>query len=315
MINSEKEKKFISVVAYVHNSEKQIQGFLSQVMGFCEARFERCELILVNDASTDDSLQQIREYFSTNAPTYMVSIIKMGLYQGVETCMNAGRDMAIGDYVFEFDDLVVDYDPNLIYQAYKKCLEGNDIVIASSDAGTRLTSRWFYNLYNMASGTHNPLGQETFHLLSRRAINRIKGMGNHIPYRKAVYSNCGLSMDKITYHSTMEGRNLHSHNNDRASLALDSFVYFTDVMERVSMAISAVFFVFTIAVLIFVLYSMFKDKNMVSGWVSTMGFMAVGFTGLFGMMAIVMKYLSVIVDLNFRHQRYLIEDIEKISKN
>lgn len=43
-----------------------------------------------------------------------------------------------------------------------------------------------------------------------------------------------------------------------------------------------------------------------------MGFMALGFFGVFMLLTIILKYLSVILGLIFKHQRYLIADIEKL---
>ena len=236
---SQKEQKFISVVAYVHNGAKELPAFLDTVMGACDALFAKCELILVEDCSDDGSLQVIRSYYAEKPADYMVSIIKMGAYQGMESAMNAGRDMAIGDYVYEFDDLFVDYEAGVLENAYRKCLEGNDIVGVGCNAKMRLTSRLFYRIYNKASNTRHQLGQETFRILSRRAINRVKSMGSYIPYRKAVYLNCGLRCDHIVYQSTSpEELTRHSRTDERTGLALDSFIYFTNVMERISFGIA-----------------------------------------------------------------------------
>ena len=57
-----KEQKFISVVAYVHNDQNHLENFLENVMGKCTKLFERCELILVNDHSTDGSNEIIHNY-------------------------------------------------------------------------------------------------------------------------------------------------------------------------------------------------------------------------------------------------------------
>ncbi|MBO5522024.1 MAG: glycosyltransferase, partial [Eubacterium sp.] len=185
----DREQKFISVVAYVHNAENEIGYFLDHVMEEFRRLFVRTELILVNDGSTDGSLDRIHTYFDTHDEDYIVSIIRMGRYQGMESSMNAGRDLAIGDYVFEFDDLHVDYDLSVIENVYRSCLQGHDIVAASGNARMKATSRLFYHIYNQASRSQNNLGQETFRILSRRAINRVKSIGAYIPYRKAVYNN------------------------------------------------------------------------------------------------------------------------------
>ena len=79
--------------------------------------------------------------------------------------------------------------------------------------------------------------------------------------------------------------------------------------------ISSVFLVITILVIVYVIVSFFTDSHLVSGWISLMGFLSLGFLGIFSLLTIVMKYLSVIVNLTFRHQHYLVESIEKISRN
>ena len=168
------EPKFVSVVAYMKNSEEQIAPFLDAVMQTVDREFERCELILVDDASQDHSVEKVHAYYDAHQADYLVSIIRMGAAQGLESSMNAGRDMAIGDYVYEFDDMVVDYDLSLIRQVYDHCVSGADIVSAVSGVRTRMTSRMFYSVFNRFSKTQNRIGQETFRIVSRRAVNRVR---------------------------------------------------------------------------------------------------------------------------------------------
>lgn len=40
--------------------------------------------------------------------------------------------------------------------------------------------------------------------------------------------------------------------------------------------------------------------------------LTLGFFGVFLILAIVLKYLSLLVDLVFRHQKYLVESVEKL---
>ncbi len=311
-----KYKKFVSVVAYMCNAEQDVENFIEKVMGRCESLFEKCELVLVNDASVDESLSRAKAHFEDHPASYMVSIVKLATRQGVETAMNAGRDLAIGDFIYEFDDMQVDYDVSTIEEAFEECLKGNDVVSISSDTRIRFTSRLFYHVYNRFSGSQHPIGNETFRLLSRRAVNRVKAMGVYIPYRKAVYMNSGLKVTGIRY-TPVESmtRSDHSVKRKRPTLAIDSFIYFTDVMEKVSFAISIAFFIIALAVVIYVAQSFFMDEHLESGWVSVMGFLSIGFVGVFSLLTIVLKYLSVLVNLVFKQQRYLVEDVEKISGN
>lgn len=313
-LQGNKKQQFVSIVAYVRNDSDKIGNFIKSIMPIFHDTFKQCEIIYVDDNSTDDSVQVIKDYYEENPVDYVVNIIRMGHYHGMETAMNAGRDMSIGDFVYEFDSLYVDFKPETILEAYEKCIEGNDIVTASTDVDLLVTSRIFYKVFNKVSGLHSEIGQETFRLLSRRGINRITSMDAHIPYRKAVYLNCGLSTAKIGYKSITGTRPPRiTEKYERVNLALDSFIYFTNVVERI-----AIFGVLGISLLAIaaILYALFYCTTGAHDGImmfSLISFMSIGFIGLFGLIVFVIKYLSVLIDMVFKNQKYLITNVDKIS--
>lgn len=311
-----KEKKFISLVVYLHNVEEYIKYFMKSVIPVCESNFEQFEIVCVDDGCTDGTVDKLKEYLEENQTSAMVNVIHMSFFQGIESAMNAGRDIAIGDFVYEFDDVFVDYEPELLLKVYEKMLEGSDIVAASSKGKMRFTSKLFYSLYNATSRSKGKIGPETFRIVSRRAINRIKSMGQYIPYRKAVYSNCGLKMSTLHYDSRDVKTRVKNKTvaSERTSLAFDSFIYFTNVLERVSMVICGFFLILTVAMGIYIISDFFNVHKPVEGWLSTVGFLALGFFGVFALLTIILKYLSVLLNLIFKQQRYLVADIEKVVK-
>ena len=311
-----KEKKFISLVVYLHNVEDYIKYFMKSIIPVCESNFEQFEIVCVDDGCTYGTVDKLKEYLEENQTSAMVNVIHMSFFQGIESAMNAGRDIAIGDFVYEFDDVFVDYEPELLLKVYEKMLVGSDIVAASSRGKMRFTSKIFYSLYNATSRSKGKIGPETFRIVSRRAINRIKSMGQYIPYRKAVYSNCGLKMSTLYYDSKDVKARIKNKTvaSERTSLALDSFIYFTNVLERVSMVICGFFLIVTVAMGIYIISDFFNAHKPVEGWLSTMGFLALGFFGMFALLTIILKYLSVLLNLIFKQQRYLVADIEKVVK-
>lgn len=308
------EKKFISIVAYLHNAENNIVNFLDTVIGVCQSNYEKLEVILVNDACEDGTMEQLRKYMENHPQNMMVNVVHMSCFQGLESAMNAGRDIAIGDFVYEFDDILVDYSPEVVLKAYQELIKGYDIVSVKSCGKNRLTSRMFYALFNKTSCGTAKIGPETFRIISRRAINRVRTIGQYIPYRKAMYMNCGLKATTIAYDST--NQNIRVKNStiisERTDLAIDSFIYFTNALERISAIISGVFLLITILVGVYIIADFFSQDKIVEGWVSTMGFMAMGFFGVFVLLTIILKYLSVLINLIFKQQRYLVADIEKL---
>lgn len=309
-----KEKKFISAVVYVHNNEKHLQYFLENVNKALDTTFEKYEIICVNDYSDDQCIKIIKD-FSKNVKNAVVSIINMSFYQGMELSMNAGIDLSIGDFVFEFDQVYIDYEIDTILKVYRHSLVGYDIVAASPDEFDRNTSKLFYLIFNHFSDTHYKLRTESFRVLSRRVINRVHSMSKTIPYRKAIYANCGLKMDTIVYHKKGTD-NIFIDNNagdKRKNIAIDSLILFTDVTYKTALGMTTFMMVISVCIAGYAIFIFLKDQP-VAGWTTTMLFLAFGFFGIFGALSVVIKYLAILVDLVFKKRAYTTESIEKLTK-
>lgn len=313
---STKQKNFISCVVYMHNEEEGLVSFLDTLRQQMEQHFERYEIICVDDASQDRTAEILQGYVA-EAKMKPVSLIRMSYYQGIEASMNAGRDLAVGDFVYEFDSAYIDYEPELIVQAYKKALEGYDVVAAAPEKNISLSSRMFYAVYNWGNKTENKLQQERFRLVSRRAINRVGQMNAYVPYRKVMYVNCGLKLATIFYENLPGNRRNRNRQEkeSRNNLAFDSFIIFTNVLEKLSMGLCAVFLLVMILMAGNVVVSLFSEVKPVEGWMSTFGLMSFGFFGLFLLLTLILKYLSVILNLVFKKQRYVISGIDKLNKS
>lgn len=307
---SNKEKNYVSAVVYVHNNEKNIKDFINKINNVLNNTFEKYEIIFVNDASTDKTREIISEE-SKLITTGIVTTINMSFLQGVETAMNAGIDLAIGDFVFEFDSIELDYDLSLITDIYFKSLEGYDIVSAVPN-NVKMTSKMFYKVFNKYANMENQLRTERFKIISRRGINRVDSMNVKIPYRKAVYANCGLKQTFIQYKvsSSSQGK---STIKDRRELAIDSLLLFTDIGYRISISMATIMLLFSVFVAIYSIF-IFVNGNPVAGWTTTMLFLSFSFFGLFSLLTILIKYTQLLLNLQFTKQDYIIEGIEKDTK-
>lgn len=313
-MNQNLEKNFVSAVVYVHDNEKQIKGFLEMLQRQLEEHFAKYEIIMVNDASTDDSEKEIRE-FALGLEKSVVSILKMSYFQGIEMSMNAGKRLSIGDYVFEFDTMDMDYNPELIFQVYQKALTGFDIVSASANKKGKMSSRMFYGVFNRFSKVQYKIGTESFRVLSRRGINRIDASSSTILYRKAIYANCGLRCANVNYDVTKAvARDFTKRQRKyREELAVETLILHTDVAYKVCSGLTALMMAVALFALIYTIV-IFAIGNPVAGWTTTMLVLAFGFFGMFAILSIVIRYLAIILDLNFKRQQVVYEGIEKISK-
>lgn len=305
-----KEKNFVSAVVYVNNNEEQIVEFHQMLTKVLEENFEHSEIIYVNDNSRDESVSKIKENVSSAQKSTSVSILNMSYFHGLEISMNAGLDMAIGDFVFEFDSVSIDYQPEEIMKCYRHSLEGYDIVSSAPDGKQRMTSSLFY--WIIYQFTKTKMVTERFRILSRRVINRISSMNKTVPYRKIIYSNCGLKKDTVTYEVQKTKKSKES-GRYRLNLATDSLILFTNAGYKFSamMTVLMMFIVFFMAVYSVVIYC---TGHPVEGWTTTILFMSVAFFGMFAILTIIVKYLQLLVDLVFKRKRYSFESIEKITK-
>ena len=307
---SNKEKNYVSAVVYVHNNEEKIREFVNKINNVLNGTFEKYEIIFVNDASSDKTREIISEE-SKQITTGIVTTINMSFLQGVETSMNAGIDLAIGDFVFEFDSIEMDYDISLVKDIYFKSLEGYDIVSAVPN-NIKMTSKMFYKVFNKYANMKNQLRTERFKIISRRGINRVDSMNVKIPYRKAVYANCGLKQTFIQYKTSTASQS-KSTIKDRKELAIDSLLLFTDIGYKISIFMAVIMLLFTLFVAIYSI-CIFINGNPVAGWTTTMLFLSFAFFGLFSLLTILIKYTQLLLNLQFTKQDYIIEGIEKDTK-
>lgn len=311
-----REKNFVSCVVYLHTEGSGIKEFLGKICAVMQANFEKYEIVCVNDACFDDTVGQIKDFLAEDETAQVVSLINLSYYQGVESAMNAGRDMAVGDFLFEFDKCLMDFEPSLIMDIYRRALEGYDVVAAAPRHYVPLTSKLFYLVHNWGSHCKCTLRQERFRIISRRAVNRVNQMNVYIPYRKAMYMNCGLKTDTILYdnrHAGHRSRNREERAN-RHTLAVDTIIIFTDVLEKISLMVSVILFGALMIMFGYIVYSIFSTVRPVEGWLSIMALMSFGFFMLSVMLTLIFKYLSVILNMSFKKQRYVIEGVEKLTK-
>ena len=303
-----KEKNFVSAVVYLRNDEARVPALLRMLHGVLAANFLAYEIICVDDHSADGTVAAVKS--AEPGEGGKLSVVRMSRHHGPEAAMNAGVDLAIGDFVLEFDSAAVDYDPGLVMEVYRKALTGFDIVSARPNGRTSVGSRLFYALFNRYASKQHSLGSESFRILSRRAINRVHAMSKTVPFRKAAYASCGLKMCAVQYKRTKRVR-VAADGSKRYELAVNSLVLFTDVGYKLAKWLTLLMMLMTLGFAVYTVVVYF-GASPVEGWTTTMLLASAGFFGMFAILTVVVKYLSILTGLVFMRQKYNIEGIEKL---
>lgn len=313
MDNQNLEKNFISAVIYLNTAEnaQKLSDFIAHLMGVLSDNFLKYEIICVDDGSSQEYLDEVKQ--TVQQRSVPVTVLHMSFYQGMELAMNAGRDLAIGDYVLEFDECVWNFPDDMIMQAYREVLKEWDIVCCADRTKEGITSKAFYELYNRFSGTQHLLESDNFRILSRRGINRVCSLNRSIPYRKAVYANCGLRFKVMHFDPVFRtdyGKDKKT-KRFRKNLALDALLLYTDIGTRFSTLMAGLM---ALIAAVLAVYSLVVYLNGIAvvGWTTTMLFLSFGFFGFFALMAVVIKYLSLVLNIVFRKEKYLFQSIEKL---
>lgn len=294
------ETNFVSAVIYLGPHSKASQKEIVAAHDVLRGMFKTYEIVLVDDGCVAATVRQL----AMAVPSRSCSIVHMGMYQGIEAAMNAGLDAAVGDYVFEIDDIVA-FDTSFFERAYAQAMAGFDIVNGIPDSGTSGRASLFYMVFNHFSEYSTKLATNPCRLVSRRAINRVRSISGYAPYRKASYAACGLRVTDVVVSGTV------THQTD-AGMAVTSLALYTSAFYQIAFWLAAAMAILSLLELVYVIVIAVSGIA-VTGWVTTMFVLTLGFLALFVLFAFALKYLDILVNITFVRQGYLVEGIERLD--
>ncbi|GLI09886.1 glycosyl transferase [Paenibacillus tyrfis] len=289
-----KEQVFVSAVLYVHNEYETVRQGIIDLDLILGGMFQYYEIVVVNDASTDLTLEKIREV-SKEVNGNMI-VISLSRKHGIEKGMTAGLIKSMGDFVFEFETTKFDFSSDIIPNLYRTALTGFDIVVVSPSTGLPWTSKMFYKFVNKISYLELDLRTESTRVVSRRALNAMLNLKEKVRYRKALYAYTGYSKKVLTYQSLIKQHSARSGiNRENISTAFDVIVSFSNIGLKLSHYLSIVFLLFSLFMAGYALFNYFFNKNIVEGWTTLMILISFGFTGLFFIVGMLGEYISRIL--------------------
>lgn len=299
------EDNYISVVTVVDNHSCDIENKIKDISNVLSENFKNYELIVVDN----NAGREIRDKIENLSNRYVH--IYLPVTHDSQSVIAAGSNVAIGDYIVEIPDLSLEIDYNIIIDMYKKCQEGNDFVFLTPKK-TSFLSNIFYKILNknLKSSIKSSITSSIMTLLSRRGFNKTADLGNKMENRSLSYILSGLKYDNIVYDMDYDNYRTFSQNY---KLMMQTFIYYTDVILKAAQKISMLFFSVSIFFIFYSLYSYFF-KNVISGWTSTVVVISIGFSGVFLIFSIIIRYLDNILKIVSNKKDYIYGSIEKKSE-
>ncbi len=126
----------LSVVIPVYNEAQTLEAILEKVCQVDLVQGGELEIIIVDDASTDQSVE-IAKTFMSNAEEVSIHLHRQGENQGKGAALHKGFELASGDYVI-IQDADLEYDPDEYNLLLKPMLVGQaDVVYGTRFAGDK----------------------------------------------------------------------------------------------------------------------------------------------------------------------------------
>ena len=241
----------LSVVVPVYNEEDVLPEFHRRLSAALDRLAMACEIVYVNDGSSDTSLRLIH---SLRTADPRVSVVNLSRNFGKEIAMTAGIDLAQGDGVVIIDADLQD-PPELISELVREWKSGYDVVFAQRTVREgesytkRLTAAWFYRLIQRTNRVRVPVDTGDFRLLSRRAVESLAQLREHHRFMKGLFAWIGHSQKAVPYRRDARFAGESKFNYWRLwNFALEGFTSFTiaplKTASYLGLAIAGVSFVF-----------------------------------------------------------------------
>ncbi|WP_313711478.1 glycosyltransferase family 2 protein [Pseudomonas sp.] len=195
-------KKLISIIVPSFNEEASLHLFHEEMSRVIEQlKNYDCEMIFVNDGSTDNTQKIIKQLAKADP---RVSGISLSRNFGKEAAMTAGLDFAKGDAVAIFDADLQD-QPSLLISFVEEWEKGFDVVYAKRthrDGESWLkkaTASLFYKLMLKISKVSIPQDTGDCRLMSRRVVDSLKELKEHHRFMKGLFAWVGYPSTAVEY--------------------------------------------------------------------------------------------------------------------
>jgi Glycosyltransferases involved in cell wall biogenesis len=266
----------ITVVVPCYN-EEQVLPFLYDELCKISAVFAEkkvtMEYIFVDDGSSDSTLDMLKDYAKTDKSIRYVSFSRNF---GKEAAIYAGLVESKGDYVALMDADLQD-PPALLPQMYDLIIN-KDCDCAATFRTTRkgepkirsLFARLFYRMINRISKIKMVDGARDFRLMKRVMVDAIIQVTEYNRFSKGIFEWVGFKTEWMPYQNIerVAGKTKWSFWG-LFKYSIEGMVAYSTVPLAIASFAGLLFFLLSIAMIIFIIIRTLVWGDPVSGWPST----------------------------------------------
>ena len=233
-----------SIIAPVYNEEETLTEFYNRVLSVMDSLDGLSELLLIDDGSTDASLDLMRGF---QQQTSLVRVISFSRNFGHQVAITAGIDYAIGDAVIVIDADLQD-PPEVIPELVAQWQEGFELVLAvrSMRKGEswfkRTTASFFYRLINKLTDLHIPKDSGDFRLMDRKVVEALREVREQHRFMRGLSVWVGFRHTQVEYVRDERFAGISKYPLKRMlNFATDGITSFSHVPLQLAMSMGFIF--------------------------------------------------------------------------
>ncbi|WP_019616758.1 glycosyltransferase family 2 protein [Psychromonas ossibalaenae] len=199
--SSKENEPLLSIIIAMYNEELVIEQCHRRVSAVLDNLNEHCEIIYVDDGSSDNSINLANGFSSIN---HKIVTIQLSRNFGKEAAMSAGLQAAEGKAVILLDADLQD-PPELIPAMVKEWKQGFDVVDMQrcerhgESWFKRSTAAVFYKLINTMSDIPIPQNVGDFRLIDRRVVDQINALPERTRFMKGLFAWPGFRRTTLQF--------------------------------------------------------------------------------------------------------------------
>jgi glycosyltransferase involved in cell wall biosynthesis len=263
----------LSVVVPAYNEQEVLLEFHRRLTAVLEKLPYQREVVYVNDGSTDATLAVMN---SIRQSDENVSVVDLSRNFGKEIALSAGLDHTRGDAIIVIDADLQD-PPELIPELVKPWAEeGCEVVYAKrlvrdgEGMIKKATAHLFYRFMQRIGGKVKiPEDTGDFRLLSRRAVESLRGLREQHRFMKGLFTWIGYKQRAVPYHRHSRHAGTTKWNYWKLwNLAIEGITSFTIAPLRISTYVGLVTAAGAFAYGLFIIVRTLLYGNPVAGYPS-----------------------------------------------
>ncbi|MCA6436340.1 MAG: glycosyltransferase [Bacteroidota bacterium] len=308
----------ISIIIPFLNEADNVEGLVSALnQYFASKQNYHTEVILVNDGSTDDSVQKFSKATFTNIDAKLISLSKNF---GSHAALRAGILNATGDFIcFMYADL---QDPlELIDRLYENLTKLNDIVWATREATNNgLVEKSFSSMYAylMKKYAVKSFPDKGFDIVMfNKKVQQ--QLNNNIEANSSIFLQIltlGYKQTSIYYQKQERKKGKSKWTlSKKIKLFIDSFVAFSYAPIRFVTVVGILLFIIGFLFSAYLIIRRLVANDLASGWPLLGSLICLGFGITNISLGIIAEYLWRTLDASRKRPVFVIDQIIDLKNN